>query len=363
MRTLSLRAAVGVVLAASGIAAALTWGTGLGGAPYVLRQAYHQLELLAGRVAIDSPTVRGHFDARELEALDRVPGIKEFAVSMGLEVDGHYETINPTFRRTIWNISACDPLAFRPARWGFPIVGTVPYLGFFREADARDAQRALKREGYDVYRRTAGAYSTLGWFDDPLLPGMLSWSEAQLSNTLIHELAHATLWLPGSVQFNESFASFVGDTGAMDYLIHTYGEDSPEVRELRQRREDSSRFRQMLQGVYQELETLYARDDLDARTKRNHKAAIFTSLPRRVAVLGLHRGERYIRWVSASEWNNARILQFRTYNRSHEWFEALYEQEGRDMQRFLRRVEEVANSASDPYVALAEAVGADVQES
>ena len=88
-------------------------------------------------------------------------------------------------------------------------MGRVPYLGFFRRKDAEPWIRRLENQGYETYIRTAGAYSTLGWFEDPVLPGMLKWSDYRLADTVLHELAHATVWIKGSVKFNESFASFV----------------------------------------------------------------------------------------------------------------------------------------------------------
>ena len=106
---------------------------------------------------------------------------------------------------TIYNVTGSAPLAFEPVVFWFPVVGSFPYLGFFDRDQARAHASGLRRQGKDVWVRTAGAYSTLGWFEDPILPHMLDWDEYSLAGTLLHELAHATLWVPGSVQFNESF--------------------------------------------------------------------------------------------------------------------------------------------------------------
>ena len=329
---------------------------------YLARQGYFQLELLWGRVPLEQVADYRELTAAEAERLDQIPRIKAYAEELGLEVDGHYTTINPTWDRTIWNVSASEPLAFRNVRWWFPIVGSVPYLGFFTEADADARLRQLDAKGYDVYKRTAGAYSTLGWFNDPVLPGMLSWSESRLANTLFHELAHVTLWLPGSVSFNESFASFVGDVSAERYLVHTYGEDSEEVAEERDRVHDRRVFRLLMTELYKDLDAVYTDDTLSDVDKLQRKDLLLRGLPARVRAADLHRAEGYLRYVQAEPWNNARLAQFRTYNKGPEHFALLLEQEGGDLQAFFARLDALCAGADDPYEALAEAVGETPEE-
>ena len=326
---------------------------------YVARQGYYQLELLAGRVPLEDVAQYRTITDSEQQRLDWIPKIQSFAVDLGLTVDDHYSTINPTWDRTIWNVSASDPLAFRVERWWFPIVGTVPYLGFFSEEDADKRVAGLQARGLDVHKRTAGAYSTLGWFNDPILPGMLEWSESRLSNTLIHELAHVTLWIPGSVAFNESFASFVGDIGAERYLESTYGADSDRVRAELDRVHDRRVFRLLLTELYRDLDAVYTDDAMPDADKLAEKERLIASLPERVASSDLRRVDRWVRYVEREPWNNARLAQFRTYNKSPEHFAMLLEQEGGDLQRFFSRIEEITSGADDPYAALATAVGVD----
>jgi len=356
-RTLSYTSGVAVAALASSV---LVPGCSTG---YLLRQGYHQAELLSGRVPIDEAIDAGHFTEEQAERLRSVPRIKAFGDQIGLSPVRSYETINPTWDRTIFNVSACEPLAFEPATWWFPVVGRVPYLGFFREQDVRRRAARLERRGLDVYVRTAGAYSTLGWFRDPILPGMLDWSEHRLADTILHELTHATVWIPGSVEFNESLANFVGREASMRWLISSYGEDHPSVAEARERIEDGHRFEALLREVYEELDAVYATPGLAEADKLASKRRILASLPDRADVLDLHHEERYLAKIREGTWNNARFVQFRTYNRSLEWFEVLLEQEGGDIPRFLARVEQIAAGAEDPYAALALAVGAEPPES
>lgn len=324
--------------------------------PYVLKQASFQAELLWGRVSIDEAIEQHAFTEPQLENLKRIPNIKRFGNEFGLKATENYSRINPTFHRTIWNVSACDPVAFKPRKWWFPIVGNVPYLGFFEKEAADKEIKQLSQEGLDTYLRTAGAYSTLGWFEDPILPSMLNWSEYAFANTILHELAHATVWLPGSVQFNESFANFVGDTASMKYMEETYGVDSSEVQLLKQRIADRKQFRLILVQLYADLDAVYSDASLATLEKKQAKKRLFAELPQRVTSAGLFHQDSYLKRVEQGTWNNARMMQFRTYNRSREWFQALYEDENQDIAAFILRLEDIVSNGDDPYKALEHAI-------
>jgi predicted aminopeptidase len=317
----------------------------------------HQAAMLWGRVPIEEAIAAGHFDDEQAARLRLVPRIKAFGEEIGLSPTNNYDTVVPGWDRTIWNVSGCEPLRFENKRWWFPIVGAVPYLGFFDRESAFAFRDELAAEGLDAYARTAGAYSTLGWFEDPVLPDMLTWPEYTFANTILHELAHATVWVPGSVQFNESFANFVGDEASQQYMVATYGEDSPEVADMRARIADGARWRDVMHGVYKDLDAIYTDDTLSDEEKLARKAVVFAGITERVEAAGFAQPERWVRAVERRTWNNATMMQFRTYNRSREWFRKLYEQEGSDLLRFMHRVPEVTAGADDPYDALARAVG------
>lgn len=321
-------------------------------AAYIVRSGLFEAQLLASRQPIDAVREAGGLTADDERALETVARVKRYGAQIGLAATDNYETLAVGWDRTIWNLSACDPLAFQPRTWWFPIVGRVPYLGFFTEADARARMAKLAEDGDDVYLRTAGAFSTLGWFRDPLTPEMLTWSELDLADTVLHELAHATVWVRGSVSFNESLASFVGEEAALRYLDATYGPQSPQRRAADAELADATRWRALQHQLYAELDAVYTDPARSPADKQAAKAALFASVPDRVTAAGFADPAPYLRSLARNPWNNARLIQFRTYNDDRPAFEALLQAEDGDLVRFLTAVQRRTRGARDPWAAL-----------
>ncbi len=350
-----------------GIAAALSASAFLPGCTlgYVLSSGYHQAELLASRRPIDAVLAEGGLGAGEEQRLRMIPEIKAYGKTLGLSATQNYDTLAQGWDRTIWNVSGCAPLSFTPVTWWFPVVGRVPYLGYFDEADARAGEATLLADGNDAYVRTAGAYSTLGWFRDPVLPGMLRWSEPELAETVFHELAHATLWVPGSVTFNESFANYVGEAAVERYLVDRYGPDNEALRGLQRSNRDWARFEAILHGLYEDLDTVYRDTTITDAEKLARKTALYASLESRVLTAGLEDTVPYINSIRRSGWNNARIMQFQVYNSKEESFRTLLDRNGGDIKKFIDNVGAITRGKDDPFAALeaaaAQAAAGDVQ--
>ncbi|WP_176214704.1 aminopeptidase [Reichenbachiella faecimaris] len=188
-----------------------------------------------------------------------VEEIKSFAkTKLGLESEGLYETIyEQNGEDILWNLTACEPYALTSVEWTFPIVGSVSYKGFFDIDRAKREEQELKESGFDTRIRPVNAWSTLGWFSDPILSKNLSRSEGDIAELFIHEITHANVFLKDSLIFNENLASFVGEHGAMMFLETRFGIGSKEVKKYAQSENDSKTFiDHCLKGV-SELDSLY----------------------------------------------------------------------------------------------------------
>ena len=320
--------------------------------PYLLQQGGFQAELLLSRVPIEQALQTGDYTPEQARKLRLVAEIKAFGREQGLAASENYDTIAQHWTRTIYNVSACQPDAFEPVATWFPITGRITYLGFFRAVDAERQADRFRQRGLDVYVRTAGAYSTLGWMRDPVLPGMLDWDEARLADTLLHELTHATVWVPGSSSFNESVAQFVGNTASLRWLSSRYGDGSVEVGTELRRRRDRNHWSSMLRAVSQDLDTAYT--TLESRDQRlAEKQRILASLPQRLEAAGLEDPEPHRRALAEGTWNNARFVQFATYYTGQDQFSAVLESVDGDLSRFLEEMAHLPDLDPDPYVALA----------
>lgn len=337
-----------------GVSAILAVGACLPGCTtgYVVRAGWYQAEMLAAREPIDEVLERGELSAGQEQRLRLVPSLKRYGQGIGLAATDNYDSLAVGWDRTVWNVSAAQALSFENETWWFPVVGRVPYLGYFVEDEARAEGARLASRGLDVSIRTAGAYSTLGWFRDPVLPNMLRWSDSQLAETVFHELAHATLWVPGSVAFNESFASFVGDTAARAWLADTYGAASVEVARWDREQRDSRRFTEILHGLYRDLDVMYRDPSLDDAARLARKQALYAELPGRVEASDIEDRASWLAWVARGTWNNARLAQFKTYASHEEDFAAVYDGAGRDLGRFMSDVRALTRGADDPFAAL-----------
>ena len=313
---------------------------------YVLRSSYFQMELLAHRVPLEVALEDPEYSPQQRERLKEILHAQQYAEQVGLKTGKTYTSVARNWPRELFNISACEMDSFTPVTWSFPIVGTVPYLGFFRREDAHSILKELTQTpNVEVYARPVGAYSTLGYFDDPILPSMLTRGRFSALRTVFHELAHGTLWLQGSVGFNESFASFVGETLAIDYFRSLGLKGEATLTRAMEGMEDHKIFEAIMRGVYEELDSLYL-SPLSRQEKLQKKRGIIESIPRRVQQAPLHHPGNYEKLKRPSQWNNARLIQFRAYNDLKPLFEKVYEAHGRNLKELLKTLSRLPSEAA-----------------
>lgn len=199
---------------------------------YVAQAAYGELDLLARAQPIAEVIRDPETPLRTALLLAEIPAIKRYGRSYGLRIGNNYNTYSSLDRpAAVWFVGAADPVAFTPRKWCFVIVGCFAGLGWFDEDDAVHAELQLEAQGYDAIVRPAAAYSTGGWFTDPVLSSMLgSGNDAlpQLANVILHESVHATVLVPDQPFFNESFASYVADALTNHWILTRFGPGSLE---------------------------------------------------------------------------------------------------------------------------------------
>ena len=186
---------------------------------------------------------------------------KQFAFDeLGINYSENYSKIfDQQGKPSMYVVTACQPFEFRAKTWRFPVLGAFPYKGFFEREKAVEEARRIRvlPDSLDVGLRTAGGWSTLGWFQDPVLSNMLNRSEGDLASLIIHELTHGTLFVKDSVTFNENLATFIGDAGAIRFLEKKYGKGSEEAEAYKAQIADEERFKSYVLNAAKSLETLY----------------------------------------------------------------------------------------------------------
>lgn len=314
---------------------------------YITQAAAGQEQLNRAGVEVKEIVEGEHLDKRTRDLLAHVAKIKAFGERYGLKRTKNYERYIDIRRpAVVWVVSACHPLAFRPQVWKFPIVGSITYTGWFDKKEAQAYGDRLKQRGWDVDVRPSPAYSTLGWFDDPILSTMISPEDdalGDLADVILHETLHATFYVPNQSTLNESVASFFGDNLALKYLDETTGPDSPEKAAFVEHRRRSEERGKIMKQAYADLAKVYA-----SKTPRAERLA-----EKQHIIDALRRDLKTKRQL-----NNASLIQFKTYGSGKAELQQLFEMCGSDFPRFLKTLDRLRPSTktarphSDPAVLL-----------
>lgn len=227
---------------------------------YGIRQAKGQLEIVWNAEPIEFFLDDPDFPDSLKHKLRLIQEVRQYAIdSLGLKDTKNYKKLyDQKGKELMWVVTASAPFELKEKEWRFPVVGAVPYKGYFDKELADAEQKELEKDGWDVLVLNPGGWSTLGWFDDPILSGMLSRSEGDLASLIIHELVHATVFIKDSVDFNENLASFIGDRGAERFLKSKYGKQSHQyLSYIQEELEFSAYVKHVLRGCNY-LDSLYA---------------------------------------------------------------------------------------------------------
>jgi predicted aminopeptidase len=302
--------------------------------------------------------------AKTRRFVERVRDIRRFAMEdLGFKESANYTTYVELDRSYLAAVvSAAEADSFTRYEWRFPVVGRMPYKGFFRTEDAQKEREKLRKKGLDVWIRGVDGFSTLGWFKDPLYSYMRDYPDYRLANLLIHELFHATVYLKNQSQFNEELAEFVGTEGARIYIEQRYGGESPEYRQSGDSEADNAAYTAYLRGLIAELEELYSRD-IPREEKLTQKAEIIARSQERFDrdYDTLFKSDNY-RGFSSLPVNNAYLDLYRLYYEGNNFYRDLYEKSGRDLPRYIAAAQTLTKRERNPKEALATAVMTTVTE-
>ena len=306
-----------------------------------------QLELMRRAAPIDEQLGRDAVPAALKAKLQAVLRIREFASrELALPDNGSYKRYADLGRQyALWNVFAAPEFSLEPVSSCFLLVGCVSYRGYFREADAQAEGAALRAQGYDIHVGGVPAYSTLGWFDDPVLNTFIQYPEAGLARLMFHELAHQVLYVKNDTRFNESFAATVEQAGVERWLAQSGSDgDRADYERLQRLRNE---FVALILKYRATLEQFY-RQDLPVEEKRLGKARVLAAMDEEYRRLRASWGgfAGYDRWFVGKP-NNAMLASVALYTELVPAFRALLEGEGGDLARFYVAAKELAKLSKE----------------
>jgi predicted aminopeptidase len=325
---------------------------------YLAHGACAEVRLLWNRRPIEQVLQNPDLKPQTRSKLEMVLQVRRFAAErLDENVGGAYESVTPVERWAItWVLMAAQPDELKPYTWYFPIVGTVPYKGYFNRAAALSAAATMESDGYDTFVRPAVAFSSLGYFNDPLLSNLLELDHVVLAGVIIHELFHRTYFLPSNAMFDESAANYVGSRGAVEFFNHTEGPTSEDSAAARGVVQSDLMFGEFLERQEDKLLALYhsgkpREEILQQRTALFHQIqAGYKKLKPQLS--GLERFD-----LDKIKLNNAVLINYQLYFHNLQDFAALDAMHHCDLRATINSIIDLAKaSPEDPFEAIHNAV-------
>lgn len=328
---------------------------------YVLRAAYEESKILLKRQDIQSLLEDPATDAALKKKLQLVLDARAYAVRADLNPEKSFTLYSELEDDTLaWVLMGSRKDAFELKRWWFPVVGSVPYKGYFEQSDAVAAGECLEKDGYEYRIRGTDAFSTLGWFNDPVLSTTLKRDPATIVSTVLHEILHTTVWIPGAVAFNESTANYFGHAMAIDFYLDALSrceqatDCDPETQLWYAQGLQASTIAlertmvlaQVVGTLHAELQGLY-QSDLSHFEKLQQREVIFAAHQPRIRELFPHRG-------ILIQMNNAEIMQMQVYLQKLDIIDAAFKACKRQPHCFVHLLKEIARQEPEnPFERLA----------
>ncbi|HET6245852.1 MAG: aminopeptidase [Bacteroidetes bacterium] len=292
---------------------------------YGLSQLKGQLHVIINAQPIEKVLADPLFPDSLKNKLILIQEINAFAMQhIGINPSNNYTSVyDQKGKPVLWVLTASDPYQLKEYEWSFPFLGNVSYKGFFEYGRGEIELEKLKSEGYDAELGAVGAWSTLGWFNDPILSNMLNRNEGDLANLVIHELTHNTLFVKDDVDFNENLASFIGHQGALRFLVYKFGENSPQMQKYLESSTDEKVYNDYINKSALRLDSLYmTMDNQQNHIKEELKNNMLKEIISQSESLELHNKQRYTELTKKIEnYKNAFFLSYIRYGAKQDDFE------------------------------------------
>jgi predicted aminopeptidase len=303
---------------------------------YLVGSAYDQTGLLMSRVSIEKVLKDPNVDAEKKRKLKLTIEVHQFAESIGLKQTKSYTSYVQLDRPYVtYVVSAAEKNKLSHYLWSFPFVGELPYKGYFKKDKALELAKEMKDKNYDVFVRGVSAYSTLGWFYDPVLSSMLSYSDYDLVNTLHHEMFHATVFLKNANDMNERLANFIGTQAAIEFYKKHEGSSSETVVKIEQEVHDDRIFSQFITKEIKDLDEWYkerAKTVIPEEIRQARLKQIQTKFLTEVRPL---IDKNFRKDFELNELNNAKLLLFKLYDDDPAELEQLYGSYNKNLIEFI----------------------------
>ena len=292
-----------------------------------------QFEIIQKRQNINILLDNKSLSNTQRKRLETVLELRKFSINqLGLPNNNSYLSYVDLDRDyVIWNIFATEEFSLAPVKWCYLIVGCLGYRGYFSKSDAKQHAIKLKEQGYDINLCGVSAYSTLGWFDDPVLNTMLRWNDIQLATVMFHELAHQQLYIKNDTEFNEAYAETVATIGVTKWL-----EQSPDKNLLLDYLQSQTQEEQFIKLVlkYKTLLTELYHSDTSNTQMRKDKKTLLKQMTDEYTILSSHwKKDLYAQWF-ATGLNNAKLAAIVTYRQYASSFLGIFNKLDRDLERF-----------------------------
>ena len=320
---------------------------------YVMRAAYEEGKILWRREPIPEYLAKPDLAPETQDKLKLVLAVRDYARDvLKLNVGGSYSSYSYVDRPDLTYILTAAPRTELQAyTWWFLIVGRVPYKGYFSKEEAEAAAKELENAGYDTNIRTSAAFSTLGWFDDPLLAHLLRYDRVTLAEVVFHELFHNTLYVKGAGAFNESAANFVGGRSAIDFFGDRFGAASAEHERAMRAWEQELEFSEFIENLAMSLDELYASKIPDEEKLRLRQGVFAQAKETWSETIARHPTHRF-RNFAKQPLNNAVIIHYRLYLKNLKLFEALYDAQGKNLVAAIDAIRGAVANGGEPFEAV-----------